>query len=61
MSTRAKLRSMAPDTGPSAPEGTPASTATETCDYCGSDRLEWRKCKLICLNCHQIVKSCEDL
>jgi hypothetical protein len=35
--------------------------AAESCDYCGSARLEWRKCKLICNNCHQINKSCADL
>lgn len=34
---------------------------TETCDYCGSTRLEWRKCKLICADCQQINKSCADL
>ena len=33
----------------------------ETCDYCGSPRLEWRKCKLICTDCRQINKSCADL
>ncbi len=33
----------------------------ETCDYCGSTDLEWRKCKLICRNCKQINKSCADL
>jgi len=32
-----------------------------SCDYCGSVRLEWRKCKLICENCKQINKSCADL
>jgi len=31
------------------------------CDYCGSVRLEWRKCKLICADCKQINKSCADL
>jgi hypothetical protein len=35
--------------------------AAECCDYCGSERLEWRKCKLICAACHQINKSCADL
>jgi hypothetical protein len=40
----------------------PRATATaEQCDYCGSARLEWRKCKLICADCHQINKSCADL
>ena len=33
----------------------------ESCDYCGSPGLEWRKCKLICANCNQINKSCADL
>ena len=33
----------------------------ETCDYCGSDTLTWRKCKLICSSCLQINKSCADL
>jgi hypothetical protein len=33
----------------------------EHCDYCGSAKLEWRKCKLICTNCRQINKSCADL
>lgn len=35
--------------------------AAECCDYCGSPRLEWRKCKLICADCRQINKSCADL
>ena len=43
------------------PVETPLSGMTETCDYCGSARLEWRKCKLICLTCSQINKSCADL
>jgi hypothetical protein len=33
----------------------------EQCDYCGSAKLEWRKCKLICTDCRQINKSCADL
>ena len=33
----------------------------ESCDVCGSTRTEWRKCKLVCLVCRQIVKSCADL
>ena len=33
----------------------------ETCDYCASVRLSWRKCKLICEACGQINKSCADL
>ena len=27
-----------------------SDSAAESCDYCGSRRLEWRKCKLICAN-----------
>jgi len=33
----------------------------ECCDYCGSGKLEWRKCKLVCADCRQINKSCADL
>jgi hypothetical protein len=33
----------------------------ECCDYCGSKRIEWRKCKLVCNDCRQINKSCADL
>ncbi|HEX7239291.1 MAG TPA: hypothetical protein VF263_03415 [Longimicrobiaceae bacterium] len=40
---------------------TPAGGLDETCDVCGSARMEWRKCKLVCLDCRQIVKSCADL
>ena len=35
--------------------------SANTCDYCGSARLGWRKCKLICDNCKHINKSCADL
>ena len=31
------------------------------CDYCGAQRLVWRKCKLVCEQCRQINKSCADL
>jgi hypothetical protein len=64
-----------PPTAPFAPPGTDAVTAmpeervdrsldaasAASCDYCGSARLAWRKCKLICENCKQINKSCADL
>jgi hypothetical protein len=33
----------------------------ETCDHCGEETLWWRKCKLICESCGNIVKSCADL
>ncbi|MBV9774160.1 MAG: hypothetical protein JO040_09440, partial [Gemmatimonadetes bacterium] len=56
------------DPGPAAPARKvlpPRAPATEAgdgpCEICGSDRVEWRKCKLVCLNCRQIVKSCADL
>ena len=38
-----------------------STPVADSCDYCGSPRLEWRKCKLICLDCRQINKSCADL
>jgi len=37
------------------------TASAESCDYCGSVRLEWRKCKLLCADCRQINKSCADL
>jgi hypothetical protein len=37
------------------------ATVAASCDYCGSARLEWRKCKLVCSECKQINKSCADL
>jgi len=45
---------------PEAPAA-PAAGLDESCDVCGSGRTEWRKCKLVCLDCRQIVKSCADL
>jgi len=33
----------------------------QACDWCGSLHLAWVKCKLVCRNCRQIVKSCADL
>ena len=44
-----------------APPAAPAGGLDESCDVCGSARTEWRKCKLVCLDCRQIVKSCADL
>jgi len=49
------------DTPEPPPDSRPAEPPPDTCDYCGSDRVIWRSCKLICLNCGQIVKSCADL
>ena len=44
-----------------APAPPSATFAAERCDYCGSEKLEWRKCKLVCADCRQINKSCADL
>jgi hypothetical protein len=33
----------------------------EPCDVCNAAALVERKCKVICLNCHSIVRSCADL
>jgi len=43
-----------------APVDPPPQTG-DVCDVCGSATLEWRKCKLVCLQCRSIVKSCADL
>ena len=45
----------------SAPTQSDVQQVAESCDYCGSAQLEWRKCKLICTDCRQINKSCADL
>lgn len=37
------------------------SDARDTCDFCGSEKLVWRKCKQVCLDCGSIVRSCADL
>jgi hypothetical protein len=39
----------------------PQEPAAESCEICGSTRLEWLRCKLICANCRTILKSCADL
>jgi hypothetical protein len=45
----------------SSPEREYQAAVQETCDYCDSRELAWRKCKLICTQCGQINKSCADL
>ena len=35
--------------------------AEETCDVCGSTNIKEFKCKLVCLNCGTILRSCADL
>jgi len=62
---------MKPEAGSRKPEGAAAGSApssglrlpasVESCDYCGAEALVWRKCKLICESCGNIVKSCADL
>lgn len=49
------------DTPAAEPSNCTADAAAEQCDYCGSVKLEWQKCKLICADCRQINKSCADL
>jgi hypothetical protein len=36
-------------------------TPVDSCDLCGSESVEWRSCKLVCLSCRAIVRSCADL
>jgi len=42
-------------------QASPGVESCDFCDYCGSTRVEWRKCKLVCADCRQINKSCADL
>ncbi len=35
--------------------------AEETCEVCGSTNIKEIKCKLVCLNCGTILRSCADL
>jgi hypothetical protein len=52
---------LTPNLEPPREEQSRDQSPAECCDYCGSLRLEWRKCKLICADCRQINKSCADL
>ncbi|HEX2091442.1 MAG TPA: hypothetical protein VHG28_03530 [Longimicrobiaceae bacterium] len=54
-------RDAPPEPAPSQPAPAPPDALDEACEICGSPRTEWRKCKLVCLDCRQIVKSCADL
>ena len=47
-----------PEAGSRKPDG---RAIGELCDYCGAEALTWRKCKLICEACGNIIKSCADL
>ncbi|MGH7653803.1 MAG: hypothetical protein ACREN6_03985 [Gemmatimonadaceae bacterium] len=51
----------APPGGHSASSVLGLRSSVETCDHCGAEALVWRKCKLICEACGNIVKSCADL
>jgi hypothetical protein len=33
----------------------------EVCEVCGSTNIKEIKCKLVCLNCGTILRSCADL
>jgi len=39
----------------------PPTPPPPTCDICGSPRVVWRKCKLLCENCGTVLMSCADL
>jgi hypothetical protein len=49
-----------PGDPPPVPSAVP-SAGNDQCEVCGSDRVSWRNCKLLCSNCRSIVKSCADL
>jgi hypothetical protein len=53
------MEGQAPGLG-EAERSAPAQCA-DRCDYCGAESIVWRMCKLICLNCGNIVRSCADL
>ena len=54
-------RPLVGDLSPASDRGAHDPATAASCDYCGSARLEWRKCKLVCSDCKQINKSCADL
>jgi len=35
--------------------------ATDVCEVCGSTNVKEIKCKVVCLNCGTILKTCSDL
>ena len=35
--------------------------AVDVCDVCGSTNVREIKCKVVCLNCGTILKTCSDL
>jgi hypothetical protein len=43
------------------PGAKPVSETPDVCDRCGMATVVERKCKVICLNCGTILKSCADL
>jgi hypothetical protein len=42
-------------------DGQPTADDPQTCDICGSPKIVWRNCKLLCENCGTMLKSCADL
>jgi hypothetical protein len=35
--------------------------AVDVCEVCGSTNVKEIKCKVVCLNCGTILKTCSDL
>jgi hypothetical protein len=33
----------------------------DSCEVCGSQELAYVHCKVICRNCHSILRTCSDL
>ena len=52
---------MTGDRDPQPIQGAQLPADQPVCEICGAATLTWRNCKLICLNCRSIVKSCADL
>ena len=42
-------------------DGSPTEDDPDRCDICGSTKIVWRNCKLLCQNCGTMLKSCADL
>jgi len=59
-SPRRAAAGAAPPALPAPPAPGPEARV-ESCDICGSTDLADLRCKVICRNCHTILKSCADL
>jgi hypothetical protein len=60
-SRRPEVEGLATGREPLPASGFALPASGETCDYCGAESVVWRKCKLICGACGNIIKSCADL